>query len=158
MPQQGQRLQGEMLWAVWVLVMVHQRRSQAWGRAWVTLQGERGLQMLLLASAGPSTVRRALGPGQPRRPAWASRAQLQAAVALAVALQVVLASEGLVAQRALEGARSTMQGEVVLEVVGVQEAGITFGTGVGPLPRVLTHVNLQLVIPKGHTHRTGQYR
>ena len=72
---------------------------------------------------------------------------LQTAVALAVALQVVLAGEGLVAERALEGAGPAVEGQVVLEVIGVQEAGGAVGAGVRTLPCVLPHVDLQFIIP-----------
>lgn len=43
--------------------------------------------------------------------------QLQAAVPLAVTLEVVLSGEGLVAERALEGSRPTVERQVVFEVV-----------------------------------------
>ena len=46
-------------------------------------------------------------------------AQLQAAVSLAVTLEVVLPGEGLVAERALEGPGPTVEGQVVFEVVRV---------------------------------------
>ncbi|KAG9334313.1 hypothetical protein JZ751_008295 [Albula glossodonta] len=70
------------------------------------------------------------GPGAPARTAGA---QLQAAMALAVALQVVLTGEGLVAERALEWAGPAVQGAVVLQVVGMQEAGGAVRAGVRPL-------------------------
>lgn len=64
-----------------------------------------------------------------------------------MALEVVLAGEGLVAERALEGARPAMERQVVLQVVGMQEAGGAVGARVRTLPCVFTHVDLQLVIP-----------
>lgn len=77
-----------------------------------------------------------------------SRPHFQTTVSLAVALQVVLSGEGLVAEGALEGPRSTVEGKVVLEVVRVEKAGRTVGAGVGALPRVFPHVDLQLIIPE----------
>lgn len=44
-------------------------------------------------------------------------AQLQAAVSLAVTLEMVLSGEGLVAEGALEGPRPTVEGQVVFEVI-----------------------------------------
>lgn len=81
------------------------------------------------------------------------RPHFQTTVSLAVALQVVLPGEGLVAEGALEGPRATVEGEVVLQVVRVEEAGRTVGAGVGPLARVLPHVDLQLVVPEGDKRR-----
>lgn len=65
-----------------------------------------------------------------------------------MALEVVLTGEGLVAERALEGACPTMERQVVLQVVGMQEAGGAVGARVRTLPCVFTHVDLQLVIPE----------
>lgn len=61
---------------------------------------------------------------------------------------MVLSGEGLVAEGALEGPGSAVVGEVVLEVVGVEEAGRTVGADVGALARVFPHVDLQLIIPE----------
>lgn len=76
----------------------------------------------------------------------AACAQLQAAVSLAVTLEVVLSREGLMAERALEGPRSAVQGQVVFEVVGVEKSGGTVWAGVRALARVLPHVDFQFVI------------
>ncbi len=69
-------------------------------------------------------------------------------MALPVALQMILAGEGLVAQRALEGPVPAVQREMVLQIVGVQEPRGAAGTRIRPLARVLTHVDLQLVVPE----------
>lgn len=61
---------------------------------------------------------------------------------------MVLSGEGLVAEGALEGPRSTVEGKVVLEVVRVEKAGWTVGAGVGALARVFPHVDLQLIVPE----------
>lgn len=61
---------------------------------------------------------------------------------------MVLSGEGLVAEGALERPRPAVEGKVVFEVVGVEEAGRTVGAGVGALARVLPHVDLQLIVPE----------
>lgn len=50
-------------------------------------------------------------------PLGPTSAQLQAAVALAVALEMVLSGESLVAEWALERSRPAVEGQVVFEVV-----------------------------------------
>lgn len=94
--------------------------------------------------------------------AWAELqtwAKLKAGKALAVALQVVLTGEGFMAERTLKGPHPAVQGQVVLQVIGVQEAGGAAGAGVRPLARVLPHVDLQLIVPvkeTGHTQVWSQ--
>lgn len=81
--------------------------------------------------------------------AWAklqARPKLKAGKAFAVALQMVLTGKGFVAERALEWPSSTVQGQMVFQVIGVQKAGGAAGAGVRSLARVLPHVDLQLII------------
>lgn len=66
---------------------------------------------------------------------------------LAVTLEVVLSGECLVTERALEGPRPTVEGQVVFEVVRVEEAGRAVRTGVGALACMFPHVDLQFIIP-----------
>lgn len=77
--------------------------------------------------------------------------KLKAGHALTVALQVILAGEGFVAERALEGPHPAVQGQVVLQVIGVQEAGWAAGARVRPLACVFPHVDLQLIVPVEET-------
>lgn len=67
-------------------------------------------------------------------------------MSLAVALEVVLSREGLMAERALEGPRSTVQGQVVFEVVGVEKSSGAVWAGVRTLAGVFPHVDFQFVI------------
>lgn len=69
-------------------------------------------------------------------------------MALAVALEVVFSGEGLVAQRALKGPRPAVQGQVVFQVVRVEEPGGAVGTRVRALTRVFPHVDLQLIVAR----------
>lgn len=74
-------------------------------------------------------------------------AQLQAAVSLAVTLQVVLSGECLVAERALEGPCTAVERQVVFEVIRVEKPGRAVRTGIGALACMLPHVDLQFIIP-----------
>lgn len=74
-------------------------------------------------------------------------AELETGKALSVALQVVLTGKGFVAERTLVGPYPAVQRQVVLQVIGVQEAGRAAGAGVRSLACVLPHVNLQFIIP-----------
>jgi hypothetical protein len=47
----------------------------------------------------------------------------------------------------LVGPHAGVDAHVVLEVVVVHELGVAVNAQVGPLPRVLPHVDLQLVLP-----------
>lgn len=76
----------------------------------------------------------------------AACAQLQAAVSLAVTLEVVLSCEGLMAERALEGPRSAVQGQVVFEVVGVEKSSRAVWARVRAFTCVFPHVDFQFVI------------
>lgn len=89
--------------------------------------------------------------------AWAELqtwARLKAGKALAVALQVVLTGKGFVTEWTLEGPHTTVQGQVVLQVIGVQEAGGATGARVRSLACVLPHVDLQFIIPVEETQQT----
>lgn len=67
-------------------------------------------------------------------------------MSLAVTLEVVLSCEGLMAERALEGPRSAVQGQVVFEVVGVEKSSGAVWAGVRALTGVFPHVDFQFVI------------
>lgn len=82
--------------------------------------------------------------------------KLKTGEAFAVALQVVLTGKGFVAEWALEGPHPAVQGQVVLEVIGVQEAGRAAVAGVWPFARVLPHVDLQFIIPVEETAHTQE--
>lgn len=88
--------------------------------------------------------------------AWAELQtwMLKAGKALAMALQVILTCEGFVAEGALIGPQPTVQGQVVLQVIGVQKTGRAAGAGIWPLARVFPHVDLQLIVPVEETHHT----
>lgn len=60
---------------------------------------------------------------------------------------MVGAREALVAELALVGPHARVDAHVVLEVVIVHELGVAVNAQVGPLPRVLPHVDLQFVLP-----------
>lgn len=64
----------------------------------------------------------------------------------AVTLEVVLPGKRLVAKRALEGPRPTVEGQVVFEVIGMQKPSRAVGAGVRALACVFPHVDLQLII------------
>lgn len=72
-----------------------------------------------------------------------------AAVLLEVAVQVVGAHESLEAAGALVGPQAGVHAHVVLQVVVVGEGGSTLCTQVRLLSCMLTHVNLELVLPEG---------
>lgn len=75
------------------------------------------------------------GPGDP------------AALALDVPVQVIRAGEALVAELALVGTDAGVDPHVVFQVVVVDEPGAAVDAEVRPFPRVLPHVDLQLVLP-----------
>lgn len=68
---------------------------------------------------------------------------------------MVLSGEGLVAEQALEGPRPAVEGQVVLQVVGVEKASGAVGAWVGTLARVFPHVDLQFIVPGKKTARGG---
>lgn len=91
--------------------------------------------------------------------AWAELqtwAELKAGEALTMALQMVLTGEGFVAEGTLVGPHPAVQGQVVLQVIGVQKAGGAAGAGIRTLACVFPHVDLQLIVSveeTQHTHR-----
>ena len=85
----------------------------------------------------PPRCRLASSPG-PRDPA---------ALAFDVAMEVVRAGEALVAELALVGPDARVDAHVVLQVVVVHEFGVAVDAQVRPLPRVLPHVDFELVLP-----------
>lgn len=70
-----------------------------------------------------------------------------AALAFDVAMEVVGAGEALVAELALVGPDARMDAHVILQVVVVHEFGVAVDAQVRPLPRVLPHVDFELVLP-----------
>lgn len=70
-----------------------------------------------------------------------------AALAFDVAVEVVRAGEALVAELTLVGPDARMDAHVVLQVVVVHKFGIAVDAQVRPLPRVLPHVDFELVLP-----------
>lgn len=70
-----------------------------------------------------------------------------AALAFDVAMEVVGAGEALVAELALVGPDARVDAHVVLQVVVVHEFGVAVDAEVRPLPRVLPHVDFELVLP-----------
>lgn len=70
-----------------------------------------------------------------------------AALAFDVAVEVVGTGEALVAELALVGPDARVDAHVVLQVIVVHELGVAVDAEVRPLPRVLPHVDLQLVLP-----------
>lgn len=70
-----------------------------------------------------------------------------AALPLDVSVEVVGAREALVAVLALVGTDTSVDAQVVLQVVVVHELGVTVKADVGTLTCVLPHVDLQFVLP-----------
>lgn len=70
-----------------------------------------------------------------------------AALAFDVAVEVVGTGEALVAELALVGPDARMDAHVVLQVIVVHKFSIAVDAQVRPLPRVLPHVDFELVLP-----------
>lgn len=64
-----------------------------------------------------------------------------------MSVEVVGAREALVAVLALVGTDTSVDAQVVLQVVVVDKLGVTVKADVGTLTCVLPHVNLQFVLP-----------
>lgn len=72
-------------------------------------------------------------------------------MSLAVALEMIFSGKGLVAERALEGSCSAVEGQMVFEVIRMQKPGRAVWAGVGALACVFPHVDFQFIIPGGET-------
>lgn len=70
-----------------------------------------------------------------------------AALAFDVAMEVVGAGEAFVAELALVGPDARVDAHVVLQVVVVHKFGVAVDAQVWALPRVLPHVDFELVLP-----------
>lgn len=111
----------------------------------------------VLHGLGPGSEEQAGCPPR-RRLAAAPRPHDAAALALDVAVQVVRTGEALVAELALVGPDARVDAHVVLQVIVVHELGVAVDAQVRPLPRVLPHVDFELVLPeKGKGARSGGF-